>query len=157
VPPGFEGVLLPRSRFVGGHPSYGRLAVCQDGYQSERVVPGCRNLQGSREGRTLGIIGFLAPAHEGLVALPRLAVLPGDGVSGCSVLQSGPVREDGEPGRSVRLASFAAASVSSMVVVASNGEATSRRTVSSLPFQHPRWDWGRWPSALSAAPMSSLA
>jgi len=50
VPPGFEGVFLPRSRFVGGHPSYGRLAVRQDGHQSERVVPGCY-LQGPREGR----------------------------------------------------------------------------------------------------------
>jgi len=103
VPPGLEGVLLPGSRFVGGHPSYGRLAVCQDGYQSERVVPGCRYLQGPREGRTLGVIGFLAPAYVGLVALPCLAVLPNDGVSGCSVLQSGPVREDGEPWPAVPL------------------------------------------------------
>jgi len=115
----------------------------------------CRAL--ARAAHTLCVIGFLAPAHVGLVALPRLAVLQGDGVSGCSVLQSGPSVKMVSPGRSVRLASFAAASVSSMVVVASSGEATSRRTVSSLPFQHPRWDWSRCPSALSAAPMSSLA
>jgi len=60
------------------------------------------------------------------------------------------------PGRSVRFASFAAAS-SSMVVVASSGEATSRRTAFSVPFQHPRWGWSLCPSALSDAPMSSLA
>ena len=71
VPPGFEGVLLPRSRFVGGHPSYGRLAARQDGHQSERMVPDCCYLQGLRGGRALGVVGFLAPAHVGLVALPR--------------------------------------------------------------------------------------
>ena len=87
VPPGFEGVLLPWSRFVGGHPSYGRLAVRQDGHQSERVVPGCCYQQGPREGRALGVVGFLAPAQVDLVALPRLALLPGDGVAGCSVGQ----------------------------------------------------------------------
>ena len=97
VPPGFEGVLLRRSRFVGGHPSYGRLAVRQDGHKSERVAPGCCYLQGPREDRALGVVGFLAPAHVGLVALSRLALLLGNGVAGCSVLQSGPVREDGEP------------------------------------------------------------
>ena len=36
VPSGFGGVLLPRSRFVEGHPSYGRLAAFQDGYQPRR-------------------------------------------------------------------------------------------------------------------------
>jgi len=101
VPPGFEGVLLSRSRFVGGHPSYGRLAVRQDGHQSERVVPSCC------EGRALGVVGFLAPAHVILVALPRLALLPGDCVAGCSVLQSGPVVKMVSPGQSVRFASFA--------------------------------------------------
>ena len=45
------------------------------------------NLQRSREGPALGVIGFLAPAHVGLVALPRLAVFPDDGVSSYSVLQ----------------------------------------------------------------------
>jgi len=93
VLPSFEGVLLPWSRFIGGNPSYCRLAVRQDSDHSESVVSGCRHLQGSREGSALGVIGFLAPAHVGLVALPRLAVFPDDGVSGCSVLQAGPVRE----------------------------------------------------------------
>jgi len=68
VLPCFEGVFLPWSRFIGGHPSYCRLAVRQDGDQSESVVSCCRYLQGSREGRALGVIGFLAPAHMGLVA-----------------------------------------------------------------------------------------
>jgi len=93
----FEGVFLPWSRSIGGHPSYCRLAVRQDGDQSESVVSCCRYLQGSREGRSLGVIGFLAPAHMGLVALPSLAVFPDDGVSGCSVLQTGPVRKDRQP------------------------------------------------------------
>jgi len=57
-------------------------------------VATCR--QGSCEGRTLGVVCLLAPAHVGLVALPRLAVLPDDCVSGCSVLQPGSVCEDGE-------------------------------------------------------------
>jgi len=97
VLPRFEGVLLPWSRFIGGHPSYCRLAVRQDSDQSQSVVSGCRYLQGSCKGRALSLIGFLGPAHVGLVALPSLAVLPDDGVSGCSVLQTGPVRKDRQP------------------------------------------------------------
>ena len=47
VPPGLEGVLLPGSRFVGDHPPYGRLAVCQDGYRPSvwfLVAATCRAL-----------------------------------------------------------------------------------------------------------------
>jgi len=58
------------------------------------------------------------------------------------------------PGRPESCASRMAAA---MVVVASRGVATSSRTVSSLPFQHPGNDWSHWPSMLSGAPMSSLA
>jgi len=60
------------------------------------------------------------------------------------------------PGRSNWFASRAAAASSPIVVDASKGEATSRRTVSSLPFQHPRTDCSRFPRALSEAPTSSL-
>jgi len=61
------------------------------------VVSGRRYLQGSREGRAIGVICFLAPAHVGFVAFPGLAVLPDGNVSGCSVLQPRSVREDRQP------------------------------------------------------------
>ena len=93
----FEGVFLPWSWFVRGHSGYGRLAICEDCYQAERVVPGCRCLQCSRKGRTFRIVSFLAPAHVGPVTFPGVAGFPDDGVSSCSVLQTGSVRKDGEP------------------------------------------------------------
>jgi len=86
VPSGFNGILLPRPWIVGGHPAYGCLAICEDGYQAEGVVPGCRCLQGPREGRAFGVVRFLDPAYVGPVAFLGGAVLPYDGVSGCSIL-----------------------------------------------------------------------
>jgi len=71
VSPGLEGVLLSWSWFIGGHSAHGRLAVCEDRYQTERVVPGCRCLQCSCESSAFGVKCFLTPAHMGLVAFPR--------------------------------------------------------------------------------------
>ena len=45
--------------------------------------------------RTLCTVGFLAPAHMGLVTFPGTSLFPGDRLTSGTVLQTGPVREDG--------------------------------------------------------------
>jgi len=93
VLPCFEGVFLPWSRFIGGHPSYCRLAVRQDGDQSESVVSCCRYLQGPRTRRHR----LPGPSPCGSCGPSNLAVFPDDDVSGCSVLRTGPVCKDRQP------------------------------------------------------------
>ena len=72
----------------------------------------------------------------------------------CAVLQAGAAREDGQSRSKVVLHGCDFISYGGGCL---KGVAASRRTVSSLPFQHPRNDWSRWPSMLSGVPMSSLA
>ena len=76
--PGFEGVFLPWSWFVGGHPRDGHLRVRKDGDRTERVPSGGCHLEGPCEGCTVGVVCFLAPAHVGLVPFPDVPLLPGD-------------------------------------------------------------------------------
>jgi len=138
-----------------GHSPDGRLRVREDGDGSDHVAPGGRHLED--DGGTLGAVGFLAPAHAGLVAFPGEPLLRGDRVSRGSVLQAGSVREDGEPwpDRLPRLARRCGFFLD--CGGASRGVATSARTMSSLPFQHPMEDWSRCPSSLSEAPIRSMA
>ena len=156
VPSGLEGVVCPG-------PVSSEAILPMAALQSVRMVTSpsvwflaaatCRALAS----RTLGVIGSLAPAQVGLVALPRVAILPGDGVSGCSVLQLRPIREDRQPWPvgSLGLVCRCLCFLDGGGRLQRGGYLEEDRFFPSVP--HPRWDWSHWPSSLSAAPMSSMA
>jgi len=104
--PGHDRVFdLASSRIVGGHSPDGRLGVREDGDGAKRMVSGCRYSEGPCNCCAFCVVGFLATAHVGFVAFPGIALLPGDRVASCAILQFGAVREDGQS-RSARKLCF---------------------------------------------------
>ena len=94
--PGHDRVFLAWSRIVGGHSPDGRLGVREDCGGAKRTISGCRRSEGPCNCCAFCVVGFLASAHVGFVAFPDIALLPGDRVASCAILQAGAVCEDGQ-------------------------------------------------------------